>query len=248
MSKHLVSIVTYETHKASVRKAIELVKGLDHLPKSARVFIKPNIVFWNKNVDFPKYGVITTSRVIEDVIMLLKEKGITDITIGEGMVTRKANDTATATHAFETLGYKQLGEKYGIKYLDIFQQPFEKVDMGEGAVLSFSREIIHSDFVVNLPVMKTHNQTVISLGIKNLKGTIDIASRKRCHSADDKKNLHWWVAKLADRMPPMLTLYDGIYTNERGPGFDGKMHRSNILMAAADIIAGDFVGAKVLGY
>jgi hypothetical protein len=61
-------------------------------------------------------------------------------------------------------------------------------------------------------------------------------------------NLHRWVARLADPMPPVFTLVDGIYSNERGPGFDGRMHRSNLLLASSDIFAVDKVGAKVLGY
>ena len=69
MSKTLVSIVKYEKPLESVRKAVELCRGLDHLPANARVFIKPNIVFWTKATNFPKYGVITTSRVVEDMVM-----------------------------------------------------------------------------------------------------------------------------------------------------------------------------------
>ena len=97
-------------------------------------------------------------------------------------------------------------------------------------------------------MLKTHAQTVVSLGLKNLKGVIDIKSRKKFHNADPVKNLHYWVAKLADPMPPMLTILDGIYTTERGPAFDGRVRRSNILVASRDVLSADMVGAKVLGY
>jgi uncharacterized protein (DUF362 family) len=221
--------------------------GLDHMPAQARVFIKPNIVFWTRTVAFPKWGVITTSRIVEDIIILLKERGIDDITIGEGSVSMNRKDSATAAHAFETLGYGVLKQKYGIRYINVFERPFEKVDLGDGVEL-FNTDILNSDFVVDLPVMKAHNQTVVSLGIKNLKGLIDIPSRKRCHTMTPGKDLHFWVAKLADRMPPMLTLQDGIYTNERGPGPDGRMHRSNLLVASSDVLAADLVGARLLGH
>jgi hypothetical protein len=46
----------------------------------------------------------------------------------------------------------------------------------------------------------------------------------------------------------MFTLIDGIYTNERGPGPDGLLHRSNVLVASADVLSADMVGARVLGY
>jgi hypothetical protein len=41
MSKKLVSIVKFEKLLESVRKAVELSKGLNHLPANAKVFIKP---------------------------------------------------------------------------------------------------------------------------------------------------------------------------------------------------------------
>jgi uncharacterized protein (DUF362 family) len=248
MKKYKVAVVRYEKPTESVRKAVALSEGLDHLPERARVFVKPNVVFWTRAVAFPKWGVITTSRIVEDIIILLKERGIDDITIGEGMVTMNPKDRQTPAHAFETLGYGILKQKYGIKFINIFQRPFEKVDLGDGVQVNFNTDILNSEFVVDLPVMKAHNQTIVSLGIKNLKGMIDIPSRKRCHTMTPGKDLHFWVAKLADRMPPMFTLLDGIYTNERGPGPDGRMHRSNLLVASSDVLSADMVGSSLLGH
>jgi len=248
MSKSTVAIVRYEKPLESVRKAVELSKGLDHLPANAKVFIKPNVAYWTKAVPFPKWGVVTTSRVVEDMVILLKEQGIDDITIGEGNVTMDPKDRETGIHIYKTLGYEVLERRYGVKYFNIFERPFEKVDLGEGVVLNFNRDILYSDFIVNLPVLKTHNQTKVSLGIKNLKGTIDINSRKKCHSADPEKDLNYMVARLPNKMPPMFVLIDGIYTNERGPAFDGRLQRSNILVASPDLLSADLAGARILGF
>jgi uncharacterized protein (DUF362 family)/Ni,Fe-hydrogenase III small subunit len=247
MSKHTVSIVRYEKPFQSVAKAVALSHGLDSLPSQAKVFIKPNIVFWTKAVPFPKWGVVTTSRVVEDMVVLLKERGIDDITIGEGTVISKPKDLETPAHAFKTLGYEVLKKRYGVKYFNTFERPFEKVHVGEGITLNFNRDILKSDFVVNLPVLKTHSQTVVSLGIKNLKGTIDIPSRKKCHNATPGLDLHRMVSKLFLPMPPMFTLLDGIYSQERGPNVDGQARRSNLLVASSDVLSADMVGARVLG-
>ncbi len=248
MKKHLVSIVRYEHPSVSVRKAVELCGGLEDLPRGAKVFIKPNLVFWSRSVPFPKWGVITTSRVVQDVVALLAERGVTDMTLGEGMVTLKPGDRETLAHAYATLGYETLKKRYGLKLINVFDRPFRGVDLGDGMRVHFNVDVLESDFVVDLPVMKTHNQTVVSLGIKNLKGLIDIPSRKRCHNMEPGRDLHAYVSRLADPMPPMLTLIDGIYTSERGPGPDGKMHRSNLLVASKDVLSADMVGAKILGY
>ena len=247
MGKPVVSIVRYEENKGSIRSAVELCGGLNHLPPKAKVFIKPNIVFWTHKVPFPKWGVITTSRAVEDMVILLKERGVEEITIGEGMVVLP-NDRETPAFAFESLGYNLLNERYGVKTINVYERKFREVDLGNGETLHFNADILDSDFVVNIPVLKTHAQTVVSLGIKNLKGMIDVKSRKKCHNADPEKNLNYWVSKLADPMPPMLTLLDGIYTTARGPSFDGRVRRNNILVASADVLSADLVGAKVLGH
>ena len=145
MKKYTVAVVRYEKPIESVRKAIEMSDGLDHLPAAASVFIKPNIVFWTRATAFPKWGVITTSRIVEDIVILLKERGVDDIIIGEGTVTMNPKDTATPAHAFETLGYNLLKQKYGIKYYNVFERPFEKVDLGEGVELNFNADILNSD-------------------------------------------------------------------------------------------------------
>ena len=248
MEKSIVSIVRYEKPGDSVRKAVEMCHGLDHLPGNSQVVIKPNIVFWTMATAFPKWGVVTTSRVVEDMVILLKEKGINDISICEGTVLRDPKDRASQHHAFRTLGYNALRKRYGVKLLSVWDRPFEKVDLGDGVKLNFNSDILHCDFVVNLPVLKTHSQAIVSLGIKNLKGAIDIPSRKKCHNAKLGRDLNFWISKLADKMPPMFTLIDGIYTNEQGPDIDGVIHRSNILVASADVLSADLVGARVLGH
>lgn len=246
--KETVSIVRYEKPLDSVKKAVDLSQGLDHLPSNASVFIKPNIVFWSRFGLFPAYGVITTSRVIEDMVVLLKERGIEKICMGEGIVLFDPRDRETPAHAFETLGYNTMKRKYGIKVVNLFERPYEKITFRDGTTLNFSADFLKADFVINIPVLKTHAQTVVTLGIKNLKGTIDVNSRKKCHSADTEKDLHYMIARFQEILPTGFTLIDGIFTNERGPGIDGKIRRENLLIGSRDVLSADKVGAMVLGY
>ena len=247
MSKSKVSIVKYEKPLESVRKLVELTNLFDKIPKDAKVFIKPNIVYWNAFTNFPKWGVITSSRVIEDVVVLLKEHEIDDISIGEGIVTADVKDTETAADAFEKLGYNLLKERYGVKPINTFTRPFEKIDLGTGFNVNFSSDALAADVVIDIPVLKTHSQAVVTLGFKCLKGLINYASRKKFHSDDPVKDLHHNVAQLPNKLKTVLTIIDGIYTLERGPAIDGKAHRKNILVASTDILSADMVGAKLLG-
>ncbi len=247
MSKSIVSIIKYEKPLESVRKVIELANGFENIKPDAKIFIKPNVVYWNRHCIFPKWGVLTTSRVIEDVIILLKEKGFDDIAIGEGIVTEGPKDKETPADAFEKLGYNILKERYGVKVYNTFERPFDKTYLTDDVMVKMNADMLNSDFLIDIPVLKTHAQCVVSLGIKNIKGLISIPSRKRFHSNDPEKDLDYNVAQLANKIPPSLTIIDGIYTLERGPAMDGKAHRSNILVSSNDILSADLVGSNLLG-
>jgi hypothetical protein len=123
---------------------------------------------------------------------------------------------------------------------------FARVTAGD-VTLSVSKDVLEADHIVDMPVLKTHDVTMVSLGMKNLKGVLNIASRKRCHSPDQRADLNYHVAKLAEMIPPSLTIIDGIYTLERGPLVFGNAHRSDLIIASKDVISADKVGATLLG-
>ena len=233
---------------ASIRQAVEAAGALDRIKPGDTVFLKPNVVFWAKGLPFPKWGVVTSSTVVEEAVRLVKDAGAGRVIIGEGMVTPKPGDRETPADAFESLGYNKLAARYGVEVYSVFERPFEKVGLDDGQHLNFSADYLNSDFVVSLPVLKTHAQAVVSLSIKNLKGLIDVASRKKCHAASKDKNLDYMLARLTTALPPAATIIDGIYTLEYGPGFDGRARRSNLIIASPDLLAADKIGSAVLGH
>ena len=241
------AVCRFKRDTGTVQKAVELADAFVHLPSGARVVIKPNIVAW-LNGPFPKWGVITTSVIMEETVVLLKEYGITDIAIVEGSLQMTPTDTHIGQKAFAGLGYLKLKQKYGVKLLDVWERPFDTVDIGHGLTLRVNTDLMASDFLVNLPVLKTHAQVTVSLGIKNLKGFLNVSSRKKCHSAHDKKNLDYMISRLPGLLPPSATIIDGIYSLERGPSFDGKPRKSDLVIASSHPVAADLVGARVLGH
>ena len=246
--KTKVAIVKYEKPLESVEKAIHLSGALDKLKKGDKVFIKPNIVFWSRNVAMPPWGVITTTRVVEDVLRQVIKKNPGEIIIGEGTITSDPKDRETPAHAFETLGYNKLAQKYGAKIINVFDKKFRPVDLGGGIKLNMAEDLLDADFVISLPVLKTHAQTKVSLSMKNIKGCLNMASRKLCHSADMVNDLDFHVSHLVNALPESCTIIDGIYTLERGPGYTGNARRSNIILASSDLLAADITGAALLGF
>jgi len=248
MSQPLVGHSRYSEPVSSVRHVLDLAGGLGRIRPSNRVVVKPNLVFWSRTAPFPRWGCLTTSRVVHDTVALLAEHGVGEIAIAEGTVMFDPRDHETQLHAFEALGYRELERRYGVRLVPVLQRRFDKVDLGDGLHARLNRDALEADVLVDLPVLKTHAQAVVSLGIKNLKGLLNLKGRRDFHRTDPDGDLHDRVARLAQVFPRVLTLIDGIYTLERGPGPDGKAHRSDTLVASWDPLAADQIGARLLGY
>lgn len=238
-----VSLVRFDGYLDSLRKAVELCQGFDKLGGNDRVLIKPNNCFRHRIM--PPYGMVTTTKTIDGVVQLLLEHGCTDISIGEGAIVNIFDELRPYTkRGFEGTGIDKVAAKYRIKLVDFNQGAFREVDL-EGTNVSVSEAAMETDFLINIPVLKTHFQTKVSLGFKNLKGCLSPESKKRFHTS---KRLDILICLLNEAIKSDLVIVDGIYMLEKGPEtLAGKAYRKNLIIASPDVFESDLVGATILG-
>ncbi|MCP4137933.1 MAG: DUF362 domain-containing protein [bacterium] len=242
-AKPVVSIVRFKENRPYLKNGLDSITGLGGLNPGDRVLIKPNVGWGSSSKKIPLYGFATTSRVIEDLVIILKEMGCRHITIGEGAIPHA--ELGSNTHkAFQLAGYTKIAKRYGVRLLDFNEGPHKTFDLG-GVPVAVAREALESDFLINVPVLKTHCFTRITLGFKNLKGCLSNESKKDFH----RKGLDEMIARLNTLLRPSLTIIDGIYAMEKGPeAFTGIAHRRNCIIAGTDPLACDIVGTAVMGF
>ena len=236
-----VSVVKFDGSLDSIGRAIELCGGFDKLDRNHRVLIKPNITIsgW---MPMPLYGMVTTSKMVEGILRLLAEHGCKDISIGEGTVAEGLG--SNTRRGFKHTGIDRVAKRYGAKLFDLNEGPFESRQL-EGVKVGVSRIALDADFLINVPVLKTHPQVKVSLGSKNLKGCLDIPSRKRFH----QKGLEHLICLLNQLLKCDLTIIDGIYMLEGGADIlMGTAHRKDLIIASRDTFACDCVGATIMGF
>jgi len=239
---NLVSIVKYDGTINPLKNAIEQCNGFLELKQNDKVLLKPNIVWSGRGTNkIPKYGLITTSKIVEDIIQLLHQHGCRNISIGEGTIADKEFGSDTF-NGYKRYGIAKLTKKYGVKLIDFNKEPYKQVELN-GARIEISNAALEADFLINLPVLKTHCQAKVSLGLKNLKGCLSMGSRRKFH----EKDLERMIALLNTQVKPKLTVIDGIYGLERGPTSLGIAHRMNVIIAGRDSLSCDIVGSTVLG-
>lgn len=244
MEQKRVSVVKFANNRGNIARAVAEAGGFHNLRPGDRVLLKPNLVMWDSVYPFPKFGVLTSSLLLEEMVKLLREFGCTKITIGEGSITDPGIGSDTKS-AFSGLGYQVLQDKYGVELVDFNDGPFAEVDFN-GYSLNISQHALETDFLINLPVLKTHSSTKVSLGLKNLKGCLHIRSKMFCHHKE--LSLDSFVSHLADVLKPALTVIDGIYALEKGPVMNGRAYRTDVIIASTDPCAADTVGARILGF
>jgi uncharacterized protein (DUF362 family) len=240
LPREKVAVVKYDGTANALKNAVELCGGFDELKPDHKLLLKPNIV-WGGTNKLPPFGVVTTSIMVDHLLQLLCEHGCKDITIGEGTIPNKELGSSTF-RGYNWSGIEKVAKRYRAKLVDFNSELFEEVQI-EGVKVSISKTALESDFLINLPVLKTHRQTRVSLGMKNLKGSLALTSKKRFH----KHNLNRLIALLNTKVKAHLTIIDGIYTLEGGPEFLGRAHRTNLIIVGKDVFSCDIVGSMVMG-
>lgn len=243
MTRSKVALVDSKTASESIKEAIVLCDGFKGLKTDDRVLIKPNLVTYGRRFPIAPYGVLTTTRMVREMVELLKDYGCGKITIGEGSIP--AEKGLTTRDAFKGLGYEALAERYGVTLVDFNKSKTVALALYDDFSVSVAREAIDTDFFINMPSLKTHGSATVSLGIKNLKGTLKLAGKRACH--EPERHLEVKFPILAEKIPVHLTVIDGTYMLEKGPLHFGKAYRKDLLIASQDILGADVFGAAVMG-
>ncbi len=248
----VVSVVKGKDPEMITREAISLIGGLGPVLKSVNtLLIKPNF-----GVDLPSTtGGTTNPLVVKTLIELAKEAGVKKVVVGESSVVGY-----NAGEIFDFLGVKEPFKKAGAELVNMDADQAVQVQIPNGKV--FEKMRIHrtaweSDFIISVPVMKTHFQTVVSLGLKNMKGTLPDSMKKLSHRIGVKERkeefeLEHSVLDLNSVMKPQLTVIDGIVGQEGykpgSPGVSGSPIQMDCVVAGFDAVATDAAAAYLMGF
>lgn len=237
---HKVAIARFDGTSESLRQALALSDAFNGLDPACRILIKPNLV-WGGTKRSPPFGVVTTGILVDHLLQLLREHGCRDVSIGEGTVANKELGSSTE-RGFQWSGIGRVAKKHGVPLVDFNAGPFGEVTL-DGTIVHVARAVLDADFIINVPVLKTHAQAKVTLGMKNLKGCLKVTSKMKFH----KKDLHGLIARLNTTIRPGITVIDGIYALARGPDMSGAAHRRNLIIAGRDALSCDVTGASILG-
>jgi uncharacterized protein (DUF362 family) len=234
MEKHEI-LVTYGEDPAAMARRVAEAAGLAELigDKKKRVGLKPNLVV-SRPAD---EGATTHPEIAAGLIAYLKEKGFLNLVILEGSWV--GDRTAGA---FGVCGYRKLAEETGVELIDTQNDTFKSYDC-RGMKIEICDSARAVDFMINLPVMKGHCQTLLTCALKNNKGIMPDREKRRFHSL----GLHRPIAHLNTAARNDFILVDGICGDldfEEG----GNPVPAGRIFAARDPVLCDAWAAELMGY
>ena len=139
---------------------------------------------------------------------------------------------------FSRSGLKEAAQKAGA---DIFsghgRNSYKQVEVPKGKKLKtveMLRDVLESDVFINLPIPKQHDATELTLGLKNLIGTV--WDMEQLHKID----LHQHIADINTVRKPDLVVMDAIrILTTNGPKGPGKTEDIGEVIVSTDIVAAD---------
>jgi len=195
--------------RGAVRRAVELIGGIGrYLRPGDRVLVKPNLVGplgW-------RTGAITNPEVTAALVEMAREAGAGEVLIAEGPTI--GLDVPTV---FEATGYRELAARLRVPLVDLNSAQGVVVKVPRGIALKsvrVSRPALEVDALINVPVMKTHNQTTVTLALKNMKGVLSPEGKRKDHFV----GLDQAIADMNTVLKQSLVVVDGVIGQERnGP-------------------------------
>jgi uncharacterized protein (DUF362 family) len=143
----------------------------------------------------------------------------------------------------------------GCPLIDMDRRPCVEVPVPEGQVihsLKVCPEAMEFDFVVSVPVMKTHMHTGATLAVKNMKGCLWRRSKVELHmlpalAGSKDKPLDVAIADMASVLRPHLAIVDGSVGMEGLGPSAGRPKPLDAVVVSADAFAADAVACQLMG-
>ncbi|MBP1700219.1 MAG: hypothetical protein H6Q41_5407 [Deltaproteobacteria bacterium] len=217
--------------------------------KGKNVLIKPNAA----RLAFPGEGITTHPLVVAATIKHLKKQRAGRIVIGESCIFG-----VDAQEAFRVTGMKEISEKNRVELLDLDQGAPMEIAVPAGKVIKKIKVpalLKEFDFIISIPVMKTHMHTQVTLSVKNMKGLLWRREKARFHQlqydqkvTEGHKELDIAISEMASVLSPHLAIIDGTVGMEgMGPAY-GRRKKMGVILAGNHALSADAIAARLMGF
>jgi uncharacterized protein (DUF362 family)/Pyruvate/2-oxoacid:ferredoxin oxidoreductase delta subunit len=243
--KSLVSIVRcqsydYDQVLRGLRRSIDLIGGIQtFVKKGDRVLLKPNLLYGKS----PEKAVTTHPSILRGVIEIVREAGGVPF-MGDSPSVGSLIRTA------EKAGIRAVADEMKCSLVE-FNRPVLPPKRG-GKIfkqLEIDQTVLEAEVIINLPKLKTHSLTLLTLGVKNLFGCIPGPRKALWHlkAGEDRKTFAKILVDVYQIIQPSLTILDGIVGMDGSGPNSGRPVPLGLILASGDSLSLDQIVCDLLG-
>jgi uncharacterized protein (DUF362 family) len=223
---------------SAVKESIDLIGGVGkYIKRGDKVCIKPNLCMDKPN----STGVTTNPMVVESLARIAWEAGARDVIIGDGTTVG-----LSTSKVFDVTGYYEMARRCGARLVDLNEDDMVRVDIKDGFALKnihVSREVLSSECVINVPMLKTHIHTTVTVSMKNMKGVISPRTKRKSHLV----GLEGSIVDINRYVRSNLIVVDGIIGHEGLGPQSGDPVRMDLIIAGDRTASVDSMCARIMG-
>ena len=219
-----------------VRRSMAALGGMERFVRRGDdVIVKPNICVAYHTYE---YAATTNPWVVGEVVRLALAAGARRVKVMDYPFGGSPEQAYAKSGIKEQVGKAggQMEEMTGFKFLD--------TDIPDGVDLKACKiydDVLKADVLINIPIAKHHSLARLTLGMKNLMGTI--YNRPQMH-----RDLGQRLADLVSRVRPTLTMVDAVRMLMRNGPTGGSLDdvkQADTLIVSPDIVAADSYAATL---
>ncbi len=219
-------------------KAMEALGGMKKFVKPGqKVLVKPNIG-WDVP---PERAGNTNPQLVARIVESCLDAGASEVVVFD-------HTCDEGTRCYRNSQIEEFASEAGAKVIPGSAESFyEEVEIPQGKRLKTTKvhkELLDTDVFINVPVLKNHNSTTVTLAMKNLMGVV--WDRQFYHRND----LSQCIADFVTYRKPDLNIIDGYRMLTRnGPRGVSVSDVADLkaLIAGKDIVSVDAAATKMFG-
>jgi len=233
-----VSVVRGPRSRETVFRALDLLgENLKDIVKDvARVLIKVNLI----STKTYETGVTTDPLVVDALICRFKELH------GEVAVVEADATSTDADKAYRATGLDKVCKQNNVKFINLSKEKERiKLQIPNPEVLRSIEvpKILLDSAIISAAKMKTHEETAVTLGMKNMFGLLPEKQKSKFHSLGISKV----IVDINAVLRPKLTVIDGFYALEGLGPIGGYPVKMDLIIAGRDPVATDATTCRIMG-
>jgi len=239
-----VSIVKCDTYDEDlvyqkVKEVVDLLGGMNNfVAPGQKVLLKPNLLSGR-----PAEKCVTTHPLVVKAIALLVQEAGATVLIGDSPQIESAKKAA------HKCGIGKVADDLGIDIVEFEPVTVPNPDGKMFKNFTLGKILTEVDRVINIPKLKTHSLTTLTLAVKNMFGCVPGMRKAEWHLKTYHEGVDNFAKMLLDLyafINPALNIIDGVIAMEgTGPGFGPPRHLG-LVIAGIDGVAVDRVVAEIV--